>query len=195
VLVGFAGNRKLRPGERSDEEVLKDLGCTRILGSKFDQYLSDQILSYLREGDTLAVTKLDRIADKLDRLVLAVERLTNAGVAIRVDHSGIIPGTEYGENFVRACCVLAEFFRAFEQARDQKTTIRRRGRPHALDEETRARIDSALKEGGTDVLEIARSLKVSPATVYRHFRRKRAESPPAQQAPTPTKAAASKSAK
>jgi DNA invertase Pin-like site-specific DNA recombinase len=180
MLIGFARSERSKGGERNERELLRELGCTRIFESKLDPCLTDEVIGYLRKGDVLAVTELARIADSLEDLVQVVERLTKDGIAIRAERDGIVPGTEIGDSFAANCCILADFHN--KANRQQHLETRGRGRPLALDAETRARVDGLLRDGSADVVEIARSLKVSPTTIYRHVRRQR-HGKPARAAP------------
>lgn len=86
------------------EAQLKELseeGCTRIfqeqVSSVADRPQLRACLDYLREGDTLIVTKLDRLARNTQHLLEMVQALSVKGVALRILNLSIDTGTPTGK--------------------------------------------------------------------------------------------------
>ncbi len=67
---------------------LKEAGCEKVfseqISSKASRRELEAALEYCREGDTLVVTKLDRLARSISDLVKIRERLETKGVALVV---------------------------------------------------------------------------------------------------------------
>jgi DNA invertase Pin-like site-specific DNA recombinase len=173
VLIGFASDAPALNGEMADAELLRELGCERVLSAAQGVFITEDIIDYLRPGDVLVVADLARLESDLAKLIYLVERLHKAGVGLQVARTEIAPGTAAGDSFPKLCAILAEFCRTSPpQSPDRATrSIRARGRPAALPPEAQKRAERLLKSGRTSVNEIARVLNVSPATVYRYFPR------------------------
>jgi DNA invertase Pin-like site-specific DNA recombinase len=156
-----------------DRKELERVGCDKIfiaagpLSGVAEE--RGRILQFLRSGDTLAVVSLDRLGESLEAIIALVERLSREGVRLRAEHDGIIPGTPHGDSFTEVCRSLASVAQKLNAIKEQASSRRgqRRGRPTVLTPATRARAEKLLSDGNITVLEVARLLKVSPATIYR----------------------------
>lgn len=100
------------------EAQLKELseeGCTRIfqeqVSSVADRPQLRACLDYLREGDTLIVTKLDRLARNTQHLLEMVQALSVKGVALRILNLSIDTGTPTGKLMLTMLGGIAEFER------------------------------------------------------------------------------------
>lgn len=127
-------------------------------------------LAVLREGDTLVVTRLDRLARSVIDLHQIVEKVSEKGAAFRVlQQSGIDTSTSTGKLTMGVLAAVAEFeadIRA-ERQRDgieaAKTKGVYKGRPATIDPET---IKVALAAGEAPSV-LAKRLGVARSTVYR----------------------------
>jgi DNA invertase Pin-like site-specific DNA recombinase len=171
VLVGFGVNKTAAGG--SDSDQLRALGCTRIFLVEDGEYLSEEVINYLRSGDTLVAVGLDRIGNSIEDILSALARLHEIGIAFRAEENQIIPGTPIGDAFLEICRMLTACARALKARESgQRRQRRRRGRPVVLGPDAHARAERLLREERASVLEIARLLRVSPATIYRYFPRR-----------------------
>src|SRR6185437_8825648 len=90
VLVGYARTSTIDQGAGlADQEArLKAAGCERIyvehVSAAKDRPQLTALLGFLREGDTLVVLKLDRLARSVPDLLSIVQRLDAGGVALRI---------------------------------------------------------------------------------------------------------------
>ncbi len=135
----------------------------------------DEALSYLRAGDTLVVTKLDRLGRSVRNLKQVADDLQARQVGLRAVSQGIDTTTPGGRLFFHMLAAIAEFEHDLivERTHDGLTAARARGRkggpkpkmtPHRI---TQAR---ALYDAGElTVQEIADLLGVSRPTIYRHL--------------------------
>lgn len=130
-----------------------------------------KLLERLERGDTLVVTKLDRLGrDSID-VQQTVERFTREGIRLVVLQLGNLDLTSpAGELMVKMLAAVADFERALIVERTQAGLIRAKaegkklGRPAKTSEEDRAVIRQRLAEGAT-VSQVARDFGVSRATV------------------------------
>src|SRR5690625_351568 len=75
-------------------KILKEAGATKIYkekisGAKSDRKELTKLLDIIKAGDTLVVTKADRIARSLSQLEKIVTDLTNRGVAVHILNMGM----------------------------------------------------------------------------------------------------------
>lgn len=137
----------------------------------------DACLAHLREGDTLHVHSMDRLARNVDDLRRMVKDLTARGVAVRFHKEGL---TFTGEDSPMANLLLsmlgavAEFERALilERQREGIELARAKGvykgRKPSLSPE-RAEELRARAAAGDSKSQLAREFKVSRDTVYAYL--------------------------
>jgi DNA invertase Pin-like site-specific DNA recombinase len=173
LLIGFAPDDPAGNGSSSDAELLHQFGCERILSAAHGVPITEDVIEYLRPGDTLVVGDLSRLEASLASLIHLVVRLDKAGVTLQVANGEIAPATALGGAFAKVCGILAAFIltQAQQASAGETQQQRSRGRPVALSPEAQRRAARMLKNGRASVNEIAQILKVSPATVYRYFPR------------------------
>jgi DNA invertase Pin-like site-specific DNA recombinase len=77
----------------------------------------EEALAYLRPGDTLVITKLDRLGRSVTDLIDLVARIEKLGVDLIVLHQHIDTSTAAGRAFFQMVAVFAEFERAMIRER------------------------------------------------------------------------------
>ncbi|SMF97868.1 Site-specific DNA recombinase [Methylomagnum ishizawai] len=128
------------------------------------------LLTFLRPGDTLVVTRIDRLARSLKDLQDIVADLKRRGIALKATEQPIDTGHAAGKAFLDMLGVFAEFETNLRRERQREGIAlakRRgayRGRKPSVD---RAEIRRLRTEEGLGATEIARRLGVSRASVYR----------------------------
>jgi DNA invertase Pin-like site-specific DNA recombinase len=127
-------------------------------------------LSLLEAGDTLLITRLDRLGRSILDLANIVEQLKARKIKLRcTEQAGIEVGTPAGDAFVGMLSVFAQFETAIRRERQlegiaqAKAEGRYKGRPVTVDVD-RVRAMRAEKLTPT---EIAAELGISRASVYR----------------------------
>jgi len=130
-------------------------------------------LDYLREGDTLLVTKLDRLARSTSDLYRIVSQLAEKGVEFKVlDDSAIDTSSRTGKLVMGILALIAEFENDIRRERQmdgiKKAHERgiRFGRKPLLVFETIQKVKK-LRKAGKTVPEIMRHTSLSKASVYR----------------------------
>lgn len=132
-------------------------------------------LSWLREGDTLVVTAVDRLGRSVREVAAVMHELTERGIALRSLREGVDTGTPTGRAVVSIMATVAELEAdlgserraASREARGLPATC-----PPKLDARQQERL-VRLYEQGEPVSELMGMFKVSRATVFRVLRRTR----------------------
>jgi DNA invertase Pin-like site-specific DNA recombinase len=142
-------------------------------GLKADRPELAECLAYLREGDTLVVTRADRIARSAAHLLSTVQALKKKGVAVMfLDQPELNTEGKYADFLLTVLAGVAQLERDImdEKRRDGIAAARangvRFGRPRLVNEQLQAEA-RALKAEGLAMPEIARRLKLGVSTTYR----------------------------
>jgi DNA invertase Pin-like site-specific DNA recombinase len=176
MLVGYARVSTAGQSLEVQQDQLTAAGCEKVFAEKRsgasveDRVQLAEALSYAREGDTLVVTRLDRLARSMIDLRQIVDSLAAKGVTFRCLQQGAIDTTRSdGKLLLNILASFAEFELDIRKER-QKDGIEKakangvyKGRPRKLDGD---RI-TALHRDGVGPSDIARQLGVSRASVYR----------------------------
>ena len=138
----------------------------------------DSLLAFVREGDTVVVHSMDRLARNLDDLRRLVQKLTRRGVRIEFVKECL---TFTGEDSPMANLMLsvmgafAEFERALIRERQRegialaKQRGAYRGRKKALSPERAAELLQRVK-AGEQKAKLAREFGISRETLYQYLR-------------------------
>jgi DNA invertase Pin-like site-specific DNA recombinase len=128
------------------------------------------LLDFVREGDELVVTRIDRLARSIGDLQDIVRALKAKGVALRATEQPIDTSTAAGKCFLDMLGVFAEFETNLRKERQLEGIARAKaegkykgGRPKALPVDEIKRL-AALGKSKT---EIAEDLEVSRMSVWR----------------------------
>src|SRR5664279_740818 len=108
----------------------RDVHLDVASGAKASRPELDLVLQLLRDGDTLVITRLDRLGRSLVHLVTLGAQLRDRGVGLRVLEQGIDTSTAEGRAMYGMLSVLAELQRELIVAntRDGLASARARGR-------------------------------------------------------------------
>ena len=127
-------------------------------------------LDFVREGDTLVVTRLDRLARSVGDLHRIIEKLTAKGVAFRcINQSGVDTDTSSGRLMLSVLSAVSCFENDIRRERQMEGVAKAklrgvyRGRPATI------RPDDVreLRRQGLGATEIAKRLNIARASVYR----------------------------
>ena len=80
-------------------------------GTKTDRPKFQKLISQLKEGDTLVVTKLDRLARNTVEGISIVEKLFEKNVSVHVLNVGLLENTSMGKFFLTTLLAVAEMER------------------------------------------------------------------------------------
>lgn len=158
------------------EQALRAAGCEVIRAekasgtSRTDRTELQVLLDFLRRGDTLVVTRIDRLARSIKDLQDIVYALKKQGVTLKATEQPIDTRSAAGKAFLDMLGVFAEFEtnlrreRQLEGIAAAKARGVYRGRKPSIDPAEVQRLRFEEKLGAT---EIARRLGIGRASVYR----------------------------
>ncbi len=182
LLVGYARTSTLEQlaGIEAQERDLLSAGCEKIFReqiSSVDAVKREQLtaaLDFLREGDTLVVTKLDRLARSVPHMHDLLKRISAKGAALNILGMGIDTNTPTGRLMINVLGGVAEFERdiMLERQREGIAKAKADGKYKGRAPTARRKADqvSELSKEGVGATEIARRLGISRASVYNVLR-------------------------
>ncbi|MGG3683955.1 recombinase family protein [Aeribacillus composti] len=154
MKYGYARVSTVYQDLESQIQLLEREGCEKIYSEKFTGTKADrpkfqELLSILKEGDTLVVTKLDRFARSTTDAIQTVKELFDKGVKVHVLNMGLVENTPTGRLIFNVMSAFAEFERDLivERTQEGKAIARQRedfreGRPNKY---SKKQIEHALK--------------------------------------------------
>ena len=175
MIVGYARVSSEDQDLSIQLETLKAAGCEKIFGEKVSGTALDgrqglsEALRFVREGDTLIVTRIDRLARSVRDFSEIVHGLKAKGVDFRCTEQPIDTRGPTGNLLMNILAAVAEFETQLRRERQAegiakaKAEGRYAGRPASIDREEIARL---LAEGKS-AIKIARELKCKRNSVYR----------------------------
>lgn len=176
MLVGYGRVSSSSQHLDIQHEALTQAGCEKVFSEKMsgrstnDREQLALALDFVREGDTLVVTRLDRLARSVGDLHQIIERLTAKGVGFRcLNQSGVDTDTSTGRLMLAVLGAVAAFEndirreRQMEGVMKAKAAGKYRGRPASIDP---VRV-KALRDTGMGAAQIAREMNIGRASVYR----------------------------
>lgn len=166
------------PGLQID--ALKAAGCDRVFEEKASGAQRDRpqllaALEYARAGDTIVVWKLDRLARSIRQLIETIEDLDRREISFKSLTEAIDTQTAGGKLVFHIFAGLAEFERSIIRERtvaglaSARARGRLGGRPPAVSAEDVAMARAMLADPSITVNQVAKTLGISPATLYRHL--------------------------
>ena len=142
-----------------------------------------EAIAAVRDGDTLVVTKLDRLARSVPDARDIVEELTKKNVKLSIAGSVHDPTDPVGRLLFNVLAMVAEFETDLIRARTRegmqvaKAKGRLRGKQPKLSKSQEAHLVSLYKGGNHTTAEIAELFKVARSTVYRIVQRTPSDPP------------------
>lgn len=155
--------------------ILKAAGCELIRSEKISGVNIDNrmelrsLLEFMREGDTLIVTRIDRLGRSLRDLQNIVFDLKNRNITLKATEQPIDTSTAAGKAFLDMLGVFAEFEHTIRQERQReginkaKTKGVYSGRVKVINVEEVFR----LKSEGFGATAIAKIMNISRSSIYR----------------------------
>ena len=180
MLIGYARVSTQDQNPELQLDALKKGGCEKVFtekasGAQRDRPQLTAALDYMREGDTLIVWKLDRLARSLKQLIETVEELERRGIGFRSLTEAIDTTTAGGKLVFHLFAALAEFERSIIRERTNaglqaaRERGRTGGRPPALSEKDIQEAKALLRDPEITVNQVAKRLSVAASTLYRHL--------------------------
>src|SRR5882672_856735 len=174
-LYGYARVSTLDQDLAIQRTALKAAGCEVIRAEKASGARRDGrtelqiLLDFLHAGDTLVVTRIDRLARSLKDLQDIVHELKARGVALKATEQPVDTGTAAGKAFLDMLGVFAEFETNLRRERQMEgiTAAKARGvyngRKPSIDADEIRRLRDQEPFGAT---AISKRLGIGRASVY-----------------------------
>ena len=186
MKYGYARVSTIHQELESQLQQLEAEGCEVIYQEKYTGTTKqrpqlEEVLSLLKEGDCLTVTKLDRLARNTKEGIEIIEGLFSKGVKVHVLNVGLLENTTMGRFFLQTLLAVAEMERnlIIERTQEGKAIAKQRedfreGRPKKF---TKKQIAHALEllEGGLSYREVSEQTGISPSTLTRAKQKREAE--------------------
>lgn len=183
TIYGYARVSTVKQDLNSQVDDLKRAGAVKIFKDKYTGTTAnrpefDKLMAKIKNGDTLIVTKLDRLARNTQDALSIVKKMNAEGVILRVLNIGTIDNSPSGRLIFTVFSAFAEFERDLIVSRTQEGKAWAKannpnfhdGMPRKYDRE---QIDFAWKlhtQEHMSYSEISKKLGMSKATIYRRFR-------------------------
>lgn len=139
----------------------------------------EELLKYIRKGDTLVVWRLDRLGRSLRNLIDLVNDLSKREIGFKSLQEHLDTTTSGGRLIFHIFASLAQFERELIKDRTQaglkaaRSRGRLGGRPSSLDETGITMAKNLMANPANTIPEICKTLKVSRATLYRSINKQK----------------------
>ncbi|OYX40989.1 MAG: DNA invertase [Rhodobacterales bacterium 32-67-9] len=179
MFVGYARTSTLdqKAGFEAQDRELRALGCERVFAeqvSSVDVAERSELanaLEFIRAGDTLVVTKLDRLARSVRHLHDILGVLTTKGAHLKIIGLGIDTNTPTGKLMLTVLGGIAEFEREIMLERQREGIAKAKAAGKYKGRQPTARAKAAdvirLHRDGMGATAIAVQLGIGRASVYR----------------------------
>ena len=180
-LIGFARVSTL--GQSYEEQVkqLEKVGCFKIFvgknsGDKVkNRARLDELLNFVREGDTIVVTKLDRLGRSTSQILNLYEELESRGIGLK-SLDGMIDTEKRNDPFDKVKFVFMAALTEMERNLIRERTMEGRlakgeagkgGRPKAVSNENLKKAFLRDVKKGLSLTDLAKKYDISKSTAYR----------------------------
>lgn len=182
MLVGYARVSTLDQNPQHQIDALNEAGCKRIFTEKISgaskkRKQLEEVLDYMRGGDTLVVWKLSRLARSLTQMISTVRDLNNRNISLHVITQNIDTSTPEGRLFFHMNAAFDQFHREIivENIKAGLQSARKNGRiggrPLLMTNEKIRTAKAMLKdiENYPFISGIIKTLGIGRTTFYRYF--------------------------
>lgn len=177
MKIGYARTSTLEQAAGFEAQLkrLKEAECERVfkeqVSSIGEREQLQTALDYIRDGDTLVVTKLDRLARSTSDLLRINEAIETKGARLRILDLDLDTSTATGKLLLTMVGAIAAFERELmlERQREGIAAAKAAGKYKGRQATARAKAAQVrtLKANGVGASEIARQLRIGRASVYR----------------------------
>ncbi|MFT7145401.1 MAG: DNA invertase Pin-like site-specific DNA recombinase [Yoonia sp.] len=179
MLIGYARTSTLdqKAGLEAQKEELAQANCQKVFVEQVSsvdvkaRLRLAEALEFIRDGDTLVITKLDRLARSVAHLMEVLSQLEAKKASLKVLSMGVDTATATGKLMLTLLGGVAEFEREImlERQREGIAKAKAAGKYKGRKPTARAKKDEmlALRDQGIGATEIAKQLGVGRASVYR----------------------------
>lgn len=178
TTVGYARVSSTGQALNVQLDLLREAGCEKVYSEKRSGLDGGRLelakcIDYLREGDVLVVTKLDRLARSTSDLYSIIGRLKDKGVAFQcLDNRDLDTTTKAGKLLIGMLALIAEFEADIRKERQLEGIAKakergvRFGRAPSIDSDQIEEL-RRLRVAGTLIKDLQKQFSLSKAHVYR----------------------------
>lgn len=180
ALIGFA--RVSTIGQSYEEQVkqLENVGCFKIFTGKNsgaknkNRARLDELMNFVREGDVVVVTKLDRLGRSTSQILNLYEELESRGIGLK-SLDGMIDTEKRNDPFDKVKFVFMAALAEMERNLIRERTMEGRlakgeegkgGRPRAITDEEKEAFKKDVNRG-LSLTNLSQKYKISKSTAYR----------------------------
>ncbi|OAN46301.1 recombinase family protein [Magnetospirillum moscoviense] len=179
MLIGYARSSSIEQVAGIEAQIrdLQAAGCEKVFAeqvSSVDMAARQQLsmlLDYARDGDTVVITDLSRLARSVSHLLSTLDRLAAKGTQLRILNMGIDTGTPTGKLMLTILGGISEWEREvmLERQREGVAKAKLEGKYKGRKPTARAKAEDVnrLRAEGIGPTEIAARLGIGRASVYR----------------------------
>jgi DNA invertase Pin-like site-specific DNA recombinase len=180
IFIGYArtSTTEQQAGFEDQQAQLAATGCTKIFKEQISSVASrdelEAALDFVRDGDTLVVTRLDRLARSTRHFLEIIDRLDAKGVALRIldfGGSSVDSKSATGRMMLTMFSAFAEFERSLLLERQRAGIARAKAEGRYKGRAATARAKTAeivrLRSEGHTPAQIADMTGVSKSSAYR----------------------------
>jgi len=177
ALIGYARVSTKEQDNQLQIDALNNAGCEKIFTEKQSGTTTKNrielanCLSYMREGDTLLVTRIDRLARSLRDLQNLVHELKLKGIALKAIEQPVDTSTAAGKAFLDMLGVFAEFETNIRRERQLEGIAKAKAEGRYMGRKPTAKAKSEqvleLIAQGITKKAVAEELNIGVASVYR----------------------------
>jgi DNA invertase Pin-like site-specific DNA recombinase len=180
MQIGYARTSTVEQEARfeAQQRELTAAGCAKVFAEQISSVAQrgqlEAALEFVREGDVLAVTKLDRLARSMRDLLDIVARIEGKGATLRILAMNLDTGSATGKLMLNVLGSVAEFERSMmlERQREGIAKAKAEGKYAGRQPTAKRKTDDvvALHREGVGATDIAERLKIGRSSVYRVLR-------------------------
>lgn len=177
MKLGYARTSTIEQvaGLEAQLRELEAVGCDKVFQEQVSSVAEreglKQAIEFAREGDTLIVTKLDRLARSTADLISIADQLERKKVALKILNLGVDTSTPTGKMLLTLLGAVAQFEREImlERQREGIDKAKREGKYKGRKPIPLEVIDEVIKMAETRMArrEVAERLGIGEASVYR----------------------------
>jgi len=177
MQIGYARTSTLEQvaGFEAQKRDLEAAGCSKVFAEQVSSVAQreqlEAAIDYLRDGDSLVVTKLDRLARSMRDLLDIVARIEAKGAGLRILAMNLDTTTATGKLMLNVLGSVAEFERSMmlERQREGVAKAKAEGKYKGRKPTARAKAGEvkAMLEAGESPTAVAKKLGIGRSSVYR----------------------------
>lgn len=182
MLIGYTRVSTMDQNPEMQIDALNEAGCEKIFTEKISgadkkRHQLQRALEYMREGDTLIVWKLSRLARSLTQIINTVNDLEKRKIGLKVLTQNIDTCTPEGRLFFHMNAAFDQFQREIivENTKAGLKSARKNGRtggrPTVMTDD-KVRVAQAMLKDSENypfISDIIKTIGVGRTTFYRHF--------------------------